>query len=161
MKRRVALLSILATLALIGATMVPAGAGPGRSPAGSKAGLQMYTVLADQAGAKAIKSGGYDIASVESTRSGGTRLEIVAYPSDRAALEKFGTVRLWRNADGLTSSQLAVQQAADGFKVWRDYDGSDGLLQYMQDLEAANPGILELEDHRDHRAEAATSSRSG
>ena len=112
MKRRVALLSILATLALIGATMVPAGAGPGRSPAGSKAGLQMYTVLADQAGAKAIKSGGYDIASVESTRSGGTRLEIVAYPSDRAALEKFGTVRLWRNADGLTSSQLAVQQAA-------------------------------------------------
>ena len=144
MKRRVALLSILATLALIGATMVPAGAGPGRSPAGSKARLQMYTVLADQAGAKAIKAGGYDIASVESTGSGRTRLEIVAYPSDRTALEKFGTVRLWRNADGLTSSQLAVQQAANGFKVWRDYDGSDGLLRYMQDLEAANPGILEL-----------------
>ncbi len=145
MKRRVALLSILATLALIGATMVPAGAGPGRSPAGSKARLQMYTVLADQAGAKAIKAGGYDIASVESTGSGRTRLEIVAYPSDRTALGKFGTVQLWRNADGLTSSQLAVQQAADGFKVWRDYDGDDGIEQYMIDLAAANPGILDLE----------------
>ena len=145
MKRRVALLSILATLALIGATMVPAGAGPGRSPAGSKARLQMYTVLADQAGAKAIKAGGYDIASVESTGSGRTRLEIVAYPSDRTALGKFGTVQLWRNADGLTSSQLAVQQAADGFKVWRDYDGDDGIEQYMIDLAAADPGILDLE----------------
>ena len=69
----------------------------------------------------------------------------MAYPSDRTALGKFGTVQLWRNADGLTSSQLAVQQAADGFKVWRDYDGDDGIEQYMIDLAAANPGILDLE----------------
>ena len=145
MKRRVALLSVLATLALIGATIVPAGAGAGRSPAASKSRLQMYTVLADQAGAKAIKSGGYDIASVERTRSGGVRLEIVAYPSDRAALGKFGTVRLWLNDAGKTSTQLAAEQAAAGFKVWRDYDGSDGLAQYMYDLEAANEDILDLE----------------
>jgi hypothetical protein len=139
----VALLSILATLALIGATMVPAGAGPGRSSSGSKARLEMYSVLADQAGAKAIKSGGYDIASVERTR-GGVRLEIVAYPSQRPALEKFGRVRLWRNDAGNTSSQLAAEQKAAGFKVWRDYDGSDGLAQYMYDLEAANQDILDL-----------------
>jgi len=68
-KHRVAVLSIVATIALIGASMVPAGAGPGRtSPAGAP--LQMYTVVTDQAGATAIKSGGYDIASVESTRRG-------------------------------------------------------------------------------------------
>jgi hypothetical protein len=57
-KRRVALLTVLATLALIGATNVPAGAGPGGSAAGTTARLQMYTVVADQAGAKAIKAGG-------------------------------------------------------------------------------------------------------
>ncbi len=62
-----------------------------------------------------------------------------------AALEKFGTVELWRNDAGLTSTQLAVQQAAAGYKVWRDYDGSDGLRQYMYDLEAANEDILDLE----------------
>ena len=144
MKRRVALLSVLATLALIGATIVPAGAGPGRSPAGSKARLQMYTVLADQAGAKAIKSGGYDIASVERASGGRVRLEIVAYPSDRAALGKFGTVHLWRDDAGKTSAQLAAEQKAAGFKVWRDYDGPDGLRQYKYDLDAANEDILDL-----------------
>jgi hypothetical protein len=105
----------------------------------------MYTVVADQAGAKAIKSGGYDIASVEQAPGGSVRLEIVAYPSQLAALEKFGTVELWRNDAGLTSTQLAVQQAAAGYKVWRDYDGSDGLRQYMYDLETANEDILDLE----------------
>jgi Zinc carboxypeptidase len=143
-KRRVALLTVTATLALIGATNVPAGAGPGSSGAGSTAHLQMYTVVADQAGAKAIKSGGYDIASVEQAPGGGVRLEIVAYPSQLAALEKFGTVQLWRNDAGLTSTQLAVQQASAGYKVWRDYDGPDGLRQYMYDLEAANEDILDL-----------------
>jgi len=124
--------------------MVPAGAGPGRTSA-AKARLQMYTVVADQAGAKAIKSGGYDIASVEQTTSDRVLLEIVAYPSDRAALEKSGSVRLWRNDAGLTSTQLAAQQAAAGFKVWMDYDGSDGFRQYMDELEAANEDILDLE----------------
>ena len=145
MKHRMALLSVLATLALIGASMVPASAGPGRTSSGAKARLQMYTVVADQAGAKAIKSGGYDIASVEQTTSDRVLLEIVAYPSDRAALEKFGTVQLWRNDAGLTSTQLAAQQASAGFKVWIDYDGPDGFRQYMDDLEAANEDILDLE----------------
>jgi Zinc carboxypeptidase/Immune inhibitor A-like, MAM domain len=144
-KRRVALLTVLATLALIGATNVPAGAGPGSSAAGTTARLQMYTVVTDQAGATAIKSAGYDIASVESTSGGLVSLEIVAYPSDRGALEKFGSVRLWRNDAGLTSTQLAEQQASAGFKVWMDYDGPDGFEQYMYDLEEANEDILNLE----------------
>jgi hypothetical protein len=144
-RRRVALLTVMATLAVIGATNVPAGAGPAGKPAVTTAHLQMYTVVADQAGAKAIKAGGYDIASVEQAPGGGVRLEIVAYPSQLAALEKFGTVQLWRNDAGLTSTQLAVQQAAAGYKVWRDYDGPDGLRQYMYDLVAANEDILDLE----------------
>jgi len=143
--RRTAVFTAAAALLLFAASIVPAGAGP-KSPASKGSGrLQMYVVVADQAGAKAIKQGGYDVASVDQARNGRVRLEIVAYPSDRAALEKFGHVRLWRNDDGLTSNQLAVQQAAGGFKVWRDYDGSDGLAQYMYDLEAANEDILDLE----------------
>jgi hypothetical protein len=141
----VALFTVLATLALIGATNVPAGAGPGSSAAGTTARLQMYTVVTDQAGATAIKSAGYDIASVESTSGGLVSLEIVAYPSDRGALEKFGSVRLWRNDAGLTSTQLAEQQASAGFKVWMDYDGPDGFAQYMDQLETANEDILDLE----------------
>ena len=144
MKHRVAVLSIVATIALIGASMVPAGAGPGGTSS-ANAQLQMYTVITDQAGATAIKSAGYDIASVESTSSGLVSLEIVAYPSDRGALEKFGSVRLWRNDAGLTSTQLAKQQASAGFKVWMDYDGPDGFAAVHDDLEAANEDILDLE----------------
>ncbi len=126
MKRRVALLTVLATLALIGATNVSAGAGPGSSSAGTTARLQMYTVVADQAGAKAIKASGYDM-------HGRTSARRRCPPGDRrvsgklAELEKFGTVQLWRDDAGLTSTQLAVQQASAGFKEWRDYDGPDGL----------------------------------
>ena len=69
---------VLATLALIGATNLPARAGPGNSAAETTAHLQMYTVVADQAGAKAIKAGGYDIASVERAPGGNVRLEVVA-----------------------------------------------------------------------------------
>ncbi len=144
MKRRVALLTVLATLALIGATNVPAGAGPGNSPAGTTAHLQMYTVVADQAGRRRSSPAG-----TTSRRSSERPAAASAWRSWRirhscAALEKFGTVELWRNDAGLTSSQLAVQQAAAGYKVWRDYDGSDGLRQYMYDLEAANEDILDL-----------------
>ena len=145
MVRRTAVFTVAVALVLFAASVVPAGAGPNQPMSKSDEPLQMYEVVADQAGAKAIKAGGYDVASVESAPGGSTRLEIVAYPSDVAALGKFGRVRLWRNADGLTSAQLAAQQAATGFKVWRDYDGPDGLAQYMSDLADANPDILDLE----------------
>jgi Zinc carboxypeptidase len=144
--RRTALFAFAAALLVFAASIVPAGAGPNKTASGTNERLQMYVVVADQAGATAITSGGYDVASIEQSPDGLVRLEIVAFPSDRGALDKFGTVRLWRNADGLTSSQLAAQQAAGGFKVWRDYDGPDGLEQYMADLASANPDIIDLVD---------------
>ena len=149
MKHRVAVLSFVATIALIGASMVPAGAGPGGTSS-ANARLQMYTVVTDQAGATAIKSAGYDIASVESTSSGLVSLEIVAYPSDRGALEKFGSVRLWRNDAGLTSTQLAEQQASAGFKVWMDYDGPDGFRPVHGRARGSERGHPRSRDHRHH-----------
>src|SRR5262245_15100366 len=145
MMRRTAVFTVAAALVLFAGSVVPAGAGPAHAAKPATEHLQMYVVETDQAGADAIRAGGYDVASVQQTQDGTISLEIVAYPSDLGALKKLGQVRLWRNADGLTSAQLAAQQAASGFKVWRDYDGPDGLLQYMQDLEAANTDILDLE----------------
>ena len=145
MRRRAALLSVIGTLALIGTTIVPADAGPGRSLSRTKARLHMYTAIADGSAARAIKDAGYDVASVERASAGRVRLEIVAYPWERAGLEKLGArVRLWRDGAGKSSSQLAAEQAAAGYKVWRDYDGPDGLAQYMHDLESANEDILDL-----------------
>ena len=64
MKRRAALFTIVAALMMLGATVIPAGAGPGHSASKANERLLMYVVVADQAGAKAIKAGGYDVASV-------------------------------------------------------------------------------------------------
>ena len=144
MNRRTVLLTLAGALILFGASIVPAGAGPNR-PTGTNH-LQMYVAIADASAANAIKAAGYDIASMEQLADGRFRLEIVAYPSQRAGLVKLGaTVELWRNDAGQTVDQLAVAQAASGFKVWRDYDGPDGLEQYMHDLEAANTDILDLQ----------------
>jgi hypothetical protein len=140
------LLSVFASLVLMGITVVPADAGSGTKPSTANARLQMYTVVADQATARTIISGGYDVASVEQARDGRIRLELVLYPWERKAVEKLGArVQLWRNDAGKTATQLASEQAAAGYKVWMDYDGPDGFAQHMYDLEAANEDILDLE----------------
>ncbi len=145
MRHRAALVSVLAALALIGAAIVPAGAGPTSPSAAKNPRLQMYTAVVDQATARIITST-YDVVSTERTRTGDVRLTIVAYPFDMPGLEKLGgRVRIWRNDAGFTVHQLAAQQASAGFKVWMDYDSPDGFAQYMYDLEAANEDILDLE----------------
>jgi hypothetical protein len=144
-KHRAALLSVITTLVLIGASMMPAGAGPTASPANTER-LQMYITDVDPATASQIISGGFDVASFEQLSDGQVRLIIVAYPFERRALEKLGAeLRVWRNAEGKTAAQLASAQSTTGFKVWMDYDGPDGFQQYMHELEAANEDILDLE----------------
>jgi hypothetical protein len=139
------MLSAIAALVLMGLTIVPADAGSGSRPSTANPRLQMYTAVADQATARTIISGGYDVASVEQAPDGGVRLELVLYPWQRKAVEKLGAhVRLWRNDAGKTATQLAREQAAAGYKVWMDYDGPDGFRQYMYDLEAANEDILDV-----------------
>ena len=106
---------------------------------------KMYEAVVDAEQLSILTEGGYDIASVEETEDG-FLVTLVLYPNDVKALEKQGIeLTLWRNDLGLTSTQLIAKQTSAGYKVWRDYDGPDGLRQYQYDLEAANEDLLDLE----------------
>ena len=45
----------------------------------------------------------------------------------------------------MTATELARQQKDAGFKVFQDYDGSDGIRAYLDQIAAANPGLVKLE----------------
>jgi hypothetical protein len=138
------------TLVFVG-TLLAQLAGVGGAQAGDPAAayanqkLQMYEAIVDAATAERLTNEGYDVVASEQVADG-VRVVIVMYPFEKTGLTKQGIhLELWRNDDGLTATQLSAQQTSAGFKVWRDYDGPDGLRQYMYDLEAANEDILDLE----------------
>ena len=88
---------------------------------------------------------GFDIVQTEQVK-GGVRVVLVLYPWQRNAVEKLGVdLELWTNTEGVTATKLAAQQEAAGFKVWRDYDGPDGIRAYLDQIAAANPDLLKLE----------------
>ena len=150
MKHRALLVCIVAALTLLGATIVPAGAGQEQRAPGSStnAKLQMYEAVVDPATASTIVAGGYDVVTMEAATGELVRLVLVLYPWDRQALEKLGVdLQLWTNGSGLTATQLAAKQASAGFKVWRDYDDpTRGFEAYMAQVAAANPALLDLYD---------------
>jgi hypothetical protein len=138
------------TLVFVG-TLLAQLAGVGGAQAGDPAAayanqkLQMYEAIVDAATAERLTNEGYDVVASEQVADG-VRVVIVMYPFEKTGLTKQGIhLELWRNDDGLTATQLSAQQTSAGFKVWMDYDGPDGLRQYMYDLEAANEDILDLE----------------
>jgi hypothetical protein len=145
MRYRGVLVSMIATLVLVGAYMGPAGAGPVRAPGHGNARLQMYEAVVDATtAAEIISLGTYDVVSSESLSNEQVRLVFVLYPWERQGLEKQGVpLTLWTNDQGKTATELATQQAAAGYKVWRDYDNPDtGFDAYIQNLGAQNPDDL-------------------
>jgi Zinc carboxypeptidase/Immune inhibitor A-like, MAM domain len=146
---RGALATVLA-IALIAAVHGPVGAQVGSASssdqsAASDARLQMYEATVDAATANRLADEGYDIASIEQVQDG-VHIVLVLYPWQRKAIEKQGIdLVLWTNTEGVTATDLAAQQEAAGFKVFQDYDGSDGIRAYLDSVAAANPDLLKLE----------------
>ncbi|MGH2710895.1 MAG: hypothetical protein ACRDH9_06810, partial [Actinomycetota bacterium] len=143
------LLLTLSTALLIGGLLAPAGAGPkggGKPPQSSAGHLEMYEATVPVALVDQITSAGYDVVDIQLLADEQALITLVLYPSDVRALRKMGVdIQLWHNDDGLTSTELALQQTSAGFKVWRDNDGPDGLEQYARDFADAHPAIVKLE----------------
>ncbi|HXU97106.1 MAG TPA: M14 family zinc carboxypeptidase [Jiangellaceae bacterium] len=139
-----AAVAILVTVPLtagIPATGAPKAAGP----QSSNARLEMYEAVVDGATAAQLADQGHNIVSTEQVQDG-VRIVLVLYPWQRTAIEKQGVdLTLWTNTEGVTATELAAQQEAAGFKVWRDYDGTDGIRAYLEQIAAANPDLLKLE----------------
>jgi hypothetical protein len=153
----------LSTALVIGGLLAPAGAGPkggAKPPKASGGHLEMYEATVPVALVDQITSAGYDVVDIELLADEQALITLVLYPSDVRALRKMGVnLQLWHNNDGLTSTELALQQTSAGYKVWRDNDGPDGFDQYVQDLAAAHPAITELEDIGDSWGDPGGPSR--
>ena len=118
---------------------------PRHGPLHPGRGLEMYEATVDAATANRLADEGYDVVSTEQVR-GGVRIVLVLYPTERKAIEKQGIdLTLWTNTEGVTATELARQQKDAGFKVFQDYDGPDGIRAYLDQIAAANPGLVKLE----------------
>jgi Zinc carboxypeptidase len=88
---------------------------------------------------------GTDIAAA-TTVAKGVRLQLVLTPSQVRALMAQGVdVSLLRNSKGQTARQAAAAQLSNGFEVWRDYDGADGIRAYLYQVARENPQLAKLE----------------
>ena len=118
--------------------IAPAAAGQGRSM------FEQYTVKGDAAKiAKAI--GGVELADVQQTRSG-IKAAAVLTASQRAKLAATGVkVKLTRNKKGLTVTQQAARQAANGFNVYRSWDEPGGIRDELFQVARHNPQLVKLE----------------
>jgi hypothetical protein len=155
--RRKTFLAVLSIALLIDAFVAPVGAGAAAKRTAStpsatatastpQGRLDMYEAVVTTAQVQQIIEAGFDVADIQLLDGERARITLVLKPNERRAVLKMGVdLQLWRNDDGLTATQLAKQQAAAGFNVWRDNDGPNGFEAYAHTMAAANPDLLKLE----------------
>ena len=94
---------------------------------------------------------GFDVVDPEPTADG-VAVDLVLSRGERAAVARprdraRALPRRERRAPRRSSPRA---QAAGGFTVWRDYDGTDGIRQYLSDFVAAHREDREAGRDRDH-----------
>ena len=138
--KRWTFLFCVAILAL--ALSAPAAAGP----AGEKGvSLDQYKVTVNQAVYRDLQTR-YDVVSARHLANGRVTVDLVLARNQVSALRADGlTVSLRKNKFGLSARQFAAAQAVNGFNVWRDYDGTDGLRAWMYAVARRNPQLVKLE----------------
>ena len=136
MKRALsAALTVLAVLTLLAS----ATAAPGKDSS-----LDMYTGVVERAEAAKLARQGVDIAAA---RAKGERLEVDLVLTARQAERLRGQglqLGLKKNRDGKTIRQLAEEQAAAGYTVWRSWDEPGGIRDELYRLAQRNRRIVDL-----------------
>ena len=117
MKRLVLGFALASVLLVFG----PSVAGAKQS---TKLSLDMYRAIVTQAEYADLSEKGYDIAAADVRGGGKVELQIVLDTAQLSTLRNEGLkVEVLKNEFGVSARQFAALQAAEGFNVWRDYDG--------------------------------------
>ena len=129
-------------------TALALAAPPGALSAG-RAGhepLEMYVATVSRAEAARLAAGGHDVAATRSAGDDRVEVDLVLSASERRALAGRGVeTRVKRNKDGKTARQLAAEQAAGGYTVWRSYDEPGGIRDELYRIAQRNPRITKLQ----------------
>ena len=108
----------------------------------------MYEAVVDGATASKLVEQGFDVVQTEQVK-GGVRVVLVLYPWQKNAVAKLGVdLELWTNTEGVTATKLAAQQKAAGFKVWRPYDGPNGIPRLHGPARCGQPGPAQARGDR-------------
>ena len=105
--------------------------------------LDQYTVHVDAPAFERLRREGRDIAAVRPA-AGGYDVDLVLTAEDarRLKADRRLPIALWRDTLGRTASQLAAEQAEDGFAVWRKYDGPGGFREQADEIATAHPQLV-------------------
>jgi murein tripeptide amidase MpaA len=135
------LITISAVLSLMIVTLVaPAQAETPRD------GLEMYTARVSAAKASELARERLDVVAVRTAAEDTVEVDLVLTDAERARLTARGvTVVPKRNKDGKTQRQLAAEQAAGGYTVWRSWDEPGGIRDEMYAVARDNPQLVKLE----------------
>ena len=131
-----ALLALASGASLAAPAVRAAGvAGPAAGPA-----LDLYRISAPPAVADRLAREGYDVAA---TRPDGTT-EVVLGPGELTRLTAAGLrPTRWRDAEDRSVADLArAQLAGTGYRVWKRWEGPNGLRAEMEALAAAHPDLV-------------------
>ncbi len=117
----------------------------GASAAPSKGRLEVYTAVVDRPEVSRLVREGFDVAAVR-PKGEKAEVDLVLSSGDKARLEGRGVaLMVKRNREGKTATELAAEQAAGGYVVWRSWDESGGIRDELYQIAQRNPKIVKLE----------------
>jgi hypothetical protein len=130
----------VATLAVVLAMLAPVGA----SAAEDDEALDMYTADVSTEQATDLVASGVDVAASRVTDDG-VAVDVVLTAQEAKDLRAKGVdVHVKKNKDGKSARQLAAEQAASGYNVWRSWDESGGIRDELYQLAKDNPQLVKL-----------------
>jgi len=135
------IVSIIVGLAVLflAVSIALANQGRGREP------LDVYTTTISRPQLRELIRQGYDVAAVREA-AGKVEVDLVLSATEVTRLRGQGLqIDTKKNRDGKTEAQLAAEQAASGYTVWRSYDEPGGIRDELYQIAQVNPSRVKLE----------------
>ncbi|MFF2387978.1 M14 family zinc carboxypeptidase [Agromyces sp. NPDC058104] len=132
---------VVAAFALTFTMLSPVGA----SAAEDDGALDMYTAEVSGTDEAELAAGGFDVVN-RTTTENGVSVDLVLTADEAKALTARGLdVKVKKNKDGKSARQLAEEQAAEGYEVFRSWDEPGGIRDELYQLAKKYPQLVKLE----------------
>src|SRR6266571_1641793 len=140
--KRVLILALVLAVALSGSVVT--GLAKGNSGK-SQESLELYTIHVNAGDVNKLLREGLDVVAQRQAGEG-IDVDVVLSGREKASLEAKGLKpNPKKNKDGKTQTQLAAEQAATGFTVWRSWDQPGGIRDELYAIARDNPSLVKLE----------------